>query len=187
MSHSQLMDHKMKWKTSPTDYNASMSKSKKPAKKTVKRRLDIERPYCNGQWTIARMRSFAMSALRGARWNPRMTVIKRAFIRKDINPATGKPCNIHECELCGGEFPQGKMRADHNEPVIPNNNNWAEMPGNFLGYDFNEVMRRLWIEKGEGWNVICEDCHHAKTAIERTERAASKQSIALRAGKFGDE
>jgi hypothetical protein len=38
-------------------------------------------------------------------------------------------------------------------------------------------MRRLWIEKGDGWNVICEACHHAKSSKERKQRAAfSSQS-----------
>lgn len=138
------------------------------------RRLDIERPYCNNSWTTARMRSFAMSALRGARWNPRMTVIKRAFVRKDINPLTGKPCNIHKCESCHGEFPQGKMRADHAEQVIPIDHEWEKLPNNFLGYDWNEVMRRLWIEKGDGWNVICEECHKTKSKQERIDRQFNK-------------
>jgi len=142
-------------------------------KKLPKKRLDIERPYCNGSWTTARMRSFIMSALRGARWNPRMTVIKRAFVRKDINPLTGKPCNIHKCEECGGEFPQGKMKADHTHPVIPLSHNW-ENEDNFCGYNWNEVMRRLWIEKGEGWNVICETCHKEKTSQERISRQFNK-------------
>ena len=149
-----------------------MPAKKKTTKKPVKRRLDLDRPYCNGNWTLARMRSFVMSALRGARWNPRMTVIDRAFVRKDINPATGKPCKIHVCESCGGEFPRGKMRADHASPIIPPGNNWAADPRNFLGYNWSEVMRNLWIEKGDGWNVICEGCHHTKSQAERAERAA---------------
>lgn len=151
-----------------------MSAKKKPAKKVIKRRTDIERPYCNGQWSEARMRSFAMSALRGARWNPRMTVIARAFIRKDINPATGKPCKIHRCESCQGEFPQGKMRADHAESVIPIAHNWRE-GDNFCGYNWNEVMRRLWIEKGSGWNVLCEGCHKIKSSEERAGREFEKR------------
>jgi len=150
---------------------------KRTTKKKPTRRTDIPKPYCNGTWTLARMRSFVMSALRRASWNPRLTVIERAFVRKDINPATGKPCMLHRCEQCSELFPKGQMKADHEQPVIPLNHNWAADPRNFLGYDWNEVMRRLWIEKGDGWNVLCETCHHAKTEAERLERAAvSKQS-----------
>jgi hypothetical protein len=145
------------------------------AKKKPKKRLDLERPYCNGEWTEARMRSFAMSALRGARWNPKLTVIDRAFVRKGINPLTGMPCKLHRCEECAGEFPRGKMKADHAQPIIPLSHDWAADPRNFLGYDWNEVMRRLWIEKGLGWNVLCEACHHTKTQSERAERTALSQ------------
>jgi 5-methylcytosine-specific restriction endonuclease McrA len=149
---------------------------KKTAKKAPsKKRQNIDRPFCNQTWTIARMRGFVMSALRGARWNPRMTVINRAFVRKDINPATGKLCSIHRCEECLGEFPQGKMKADHREPVIPLDHDWEANPDHFLGYNWSEVMRRLWIEKGEGWNVICEECHNAKTSEERTQRTEFKK------------
>ena len=150
--------------------------AKKKAAKKPKRRLDIPRPYSSGLYTEAGMRAFAMSALRRARWGPKMDVIKRAFVRKGINPETGKPCNIHKCEACGNEFPQGKMKSDHVQPVIPLDHNWAADPRNFLGYDFNEVMRRLWIEIGDGWSVICETCHHTKTQAEREERARIKCS-----------
>ena len=82
------------------------------------------------------------------------------------------PCNLHKCEECGKEFPKGKMKADHEQPVIPIHHNWATTPGTFLGYDFNEVMRRLWIETEDGWNVICEGCHNIKSTAEKSERAA---------------
>jgi len=115
-----------------------------------------------------------MSALRGAKWPPRFDVIDRARIGKGINPATGHPCILHKCEQCGGKFPKGQMKADHDLPVIPLNHNWADLPNNFLGYDWNEVMRRLWIEMDGGWNVICEACHNQKSAREKQERRALK-------------
>lgn len=152
-----------------------MSKPRKTNSKKPRRRTDLPRPYCNGDWTEARMRSFVMSALRRASWSPKFDVINRAFVRKGINPETGKPCKLHLCEECGNEFPKGKMKADHHEPVIPIRHSWADDPGSFLGYNWNEVMRRLWIEQGDGWNVICEQCHLAKTDAERAERAAVSQ------------
>jgi hypothetical protein len=120
------------------------------------------------------MRSFVMSALRRASWPPRHEVIARAFVRKGINPATGKPCMLHKCEQCGEEFPKGEMRADHHEPIIPIAHQWADLPHSFLGYDWNEVMRRLWIELGNGWNVICIKCHSQITAQERIGRQFEK-------------
>lgn len=147
------------------------------AKKKPKKRLDLERPHCNGEWTTARFRSFVMSALRGARWAPKYDVIDRAFSHKGLNPKTGRMCHLHRCESCQDLFAKGDMKADHHEPIIPLSHDWAADPRNFLGYDWNEVMRRLWIEKGVAWNVLCEACHHTKTQSERAERAAlSKQS-----------
>lgn len=118
-----------------------------------------------------------MSALRRAAWNPRMTVVDRAFTRKGINPETGRQCKFHRCEACQLEFPRGKMKADHQEPVIPLDHNWKDSPSNFLGYDWNEVMRRLWIEKGDGWNVVCEGCHNLKSDEEKKQRRLAKLEL----------
>jgi 5-methylcytosine-specific restriction endonuclease McrA len=144
---------------------------KRKAKKRPKPRAGLERPYNGGKWTEAKMRGFAMSALRRAAWPPKHEVIKRAFVEKGINPKTGKPCMLHRCEECHNLFPKGDMKADHKEPVIPIVHDWQQRIGSFLGYDFNEVMRRLWIEEGEGWNVLCEQCHSKKTMLEKSERA----------------
>ena len=110
-----------------------------------------------------------MSALRRAAWPPKHQVIQRAFVKKGTNPKTGKPCMLHRCEECQGLFPKGSMKADHTEPVIPLSHNWAE-GDNFLGYNFNEVMRRLWIEADDGWGVLCEGCHNKKSQEEKAAR-----------------
>lgn len=150
-------------------------RSKKSLHKPVNRRKDLDREFNSGQWTLARMRSFVMSALRRAAWQPKYLVINRAYVRDGINPATGCKCKIHRCEQCGREGPKGIMCADHDQPVIPLDHNWESLSHNFLGYDWNEVMRRLWIEVDNGWNVVCDDCHGKKTSEERLERAAVKK------------
>lgn len=147
--------------------------ARKPAAKRA-RRTDIARPFNGGEWSEARMRSFAMSALRGARWPARFTVIERAFVRDGRNPRTGKLCKLHRCESCQQLFAKGDMKADHHEPVIPIVHDWQQRIGNFLGYDFNEVMRRLWIEADAGWNVLCVTCHDQKTTEEKAQRLAAK-------------
>lgn len=122
------------------------------------------------------MRSFAMSALRRAAWPAKHEVISRAFTRDGINPVTGHKCKLHRCEACLCEFPKGSMVADHAEPVIPIVHDWQQKIGNYLGYDFNEVMRRLWIETGDGWSVFCDKCHKTKSEDEKARRAAHKAS-----------
>lgn len=119
------------------------------------------------------MRSFAMSALRRAQWPMKYKALDRAFTRNGINPATGKPCKLHRCEACLKEFPKGQMAIDHADPVIPIDHNWEDGP-NYLGYDFNQVLARLWVE--DGWNVFCSACHDIKSADEKARRAAHKAS-----------
>lgn len=145
-------------------------------KSAVKRRTDIPRPFNAGRWTEATMRSFAMSALRRAQWPAKYEVIDRAFTRSGINPATGRKCKLHKCEECGGEFPKNCMKADHAEPVIPIKHDWASNEDSFMGYNFNEVMRRLWIEVDGGWNVLCEACHNFKSAEEKAQRLLHKKN-----------
>lgn len=147
-------------------------------KKQPRRRKDIPREFNDGQWTLARMRAFAMSALRRAAWPQRHKAVERAYVRDGINPATGKKCKLHKCELCGWEGPKGKFHADHPEPVIPIENNWHENPDNFLGYDWNQVLQRLWVEK-DHYDILCHNCHKAKTAEEKAERAQYKKDHAL--------
>lgn len=138
-------------------------------KKTPKRRVDIERPYCDGKWSLARMRQFIMSALRRAQWPPKYASIERTFTRDGINPKTGRKCKLHRCEHCHGEFPKGEMKADHIYCVIPLLHDWGEREGSWLGYDWNEVMRRLWVER-DGFQILCEKCHQKLTNEEREAR-----------------
>lgn len=128
-----------------------------------------DKPYNGGQWTEARMRAFAMSALRRAQWPAKYQSIAQAYIGDGINPKTGKPCKLHKCPTCEKVHPKGEMAADHIEPVIPLTRNWNNLHGSFLGYDWNEVMRRLWVEQS-GYQVLCRSCHAKKTKEENMVR-----------------
>ena len=127
------------------------------------------RPYGCGRYTLAGFRTFITSALRGARWAPRYEVIRQAYVRDGINPATGRKCKLHECVSCKGLFPQNQMQADHIEPVVPVNNDWAAKPDSFLGYDWNDYVRRLFCEL-IGLQAICKPCHKTKSKIEQANR-----------------
>jgi 5-methylcytosine-specific restriction endonuclease McrA len=143
-------------------------------KKKAKRKEGLLREYSSGLYTEAGMRSFAMSALRRARWGPKVDVIKRAKVGPGINPATGHKCILHKCEKCGELFPKSGMRADHVNPIIPIEHDWADDPNSWLGYNWTQVMKNLWIEVGDGWAVLCEECHRKKSAEEKKERLAVK-------------
>lgn len=129
-----------------------------------------EKPFNGGNWSISRMRSFAMSALRRAQWPAKYQAISQAYIGDGINPKTGKPCKLHKCPTCEKVYPKGMMHADHKNPVIPIDKQWSN---GFLGYDWNEVMRNLWCEK-DGFSAICKECHKTKTKQENTERRNNK-------------
>ena len=132
---------------------------------------ETEKPYNGGQWTEARMRSFAMSALRRAQWPAKYQAISQAYIGDGLNPKTGKPCKLHKCPTCKKVYPKGNFQADHINPVIPLDHKWTNC---FLGYDWNEVMRNLWCEK-EGFVAICKECHKAKSKQENIDRKQYKK------------
>jgi hypothetical protein len=129
-----------------------------------------EKPYNGGKWTEARLRSFAMSALRRAQWPQKYAALARAYVRDGINPKTGRPCKLHRCPVCGGEFPKNAMHSDHVEPVIPTDHAWHNGE-NWLGYNWNEVLPRLWCEEA-GFKAICRACHKAKSKEENATRKA---------------
>ena len=134
-----------------------------------------KKPYCDKTMTESGFRSFIMSGLRSKsiRWKPRSVAIKKAFVKKGMNPATGKPCNLHQCPDCGGLFPQGKMQADHIEPVVPLEG-FPKCVETFLGYDWTEVVKRLFCE-ADGYRVLCKDCHGQVTKKEREQRKRLKE------------
>lgn len=115
---------------------------------------------------MSRMRSFVMSALRGARWPLKYEALKKAYVEDGINPVTGKRCKLHKCPECQQLFPQKEMRVDHRDPVVPINHDWPERPHAWLGYDWNELLQRLYCEL-DGLLAICKGCHDIKSAEER--------------------
>ena len=133
------------------------------AKKSTKKRTDIDRPYCNGEWTQARFTSFVKSALRGARWPEKYRAIGLAFVEHGINPATGRKCKLHKCSVCENLFPQNAVQADHIVPVIGSEG--------FVSWD--SFIQRLFCP-AEGFRVVCRPCHAEITAKERTDRQFNK-------------
>ena len=130
--------------------------------------------YCQGTMTTAGLRSFIMSGLRSKslRWRPRSAAIAKVCVGKGINPATGRECKLHKCPDCDGLFPQNQMQADHVEPVVPLEG-FPAMAELFLGYDWTEVVKRLFCES-EGFRVLCKTCHAKVTADERAKRKSLK-------------
>lgn len=123
------------------------------------------KPFNGGQWTVARKRSFIMSALRRAQWPVKYSCLRSAFVRDGVNPKTGRKCKLHECEECHELFPAKDMRADHITPIVP-----------VTGFDtWDSTIERLFCE-AEGLQALCVDCHAVKTKAENEERRENKKN-----------
>ena len=120
-----------------------------------------DKPRCGGMWTEARFNSFITSALRSAhgRWNPKSQAKKRAWVKR----------GVYLCEGCGKEGPatlpplKGRKRrrnnaaVDHIEPVVDpevGKKTW------------DEYIERMFVEESS-YQVLCWECHEAKTKAER--------------------
>lgn len=133
----------------------------------------VNKPYNSGKWTEARMRSFIMSALRKAQWGVKYEAIRAAFVSYGVNPETNRKCKFHKCAECGELFMAGDMQADHIDPVVPINGEWGDTT-RFLGYNWNELLPRLFAEIDE-FQALDKDCHKKKSAEEKTKRANIKR------------
>lgn len=117
--------------------------------------------YNGGDWTVARFNSFVKSALRSAsqRWPPKYTVLNKAKVGKKINWKTGRIAEHYKCNSCEKEFPLKEVQVDHIHPVVP-------VTG-FTSWD--EVINNMFCEQEE-LQVLCTECHNAKSLRERQER-----------------
>lgn len=128
----------------------------------------MSRKYNNGDWTQARYNSFVKSALRSAsvRWPPRFTVLNEAFVKKDINPSTGRLAKLYRCNKCNDLFPASQIDINHIHPVIP-----------VTGFDsWDGVIERMFCEK-PGLEALCKSCHKIVTKEENSERKEFKKNV----------
>lgn len=122
------------------------------------------KPHNGGEWTEARKRQFICSALRKARWPVKFKSLNKAFVGKKVNPATKRMCKAYRCAGCGGHFINAAVAVDHIEPVV-----------SVTGFvDWNTYIERLFVE-GDGFQVLCKECHKAKTDEENEKRKENKK------------
>ena len=125
------------------------------------------RRYNDGAWTPARFRSFIRGGLRSIsiRWPPRNEVKKNARVRRGVYVCAGYKREAHETTASLPPKPGNKRRinnavVDHISPVV------CPSVG-FVSWD--ELINRLFCEE-EDLQVLCHECHTAKTADERSKR-----------------
>ena len=130
----------------------------------------VTKEYGDNTYTLAGFRSFIMSGLRdkSSRWAPKTMAKKRAREGKLINPKTGRENIANRCNMCHGRFLEKETIVDHIKPVVPVKK-MGDSGTNFLGYDWNVIIRRLFCE-ADGLQVICKGCHDIKSKKENEER-----------------
>lgn len=117
-----------------------------------------------GRWTDARFKSFIMSALRAAsaKWPPKYEVKKQAWVERGVYLCAGYKKKPHKVSASLPPKPGNKRRinnaqVDHKEPIVDPKKGFV---------DWNSVIERLFCE-ANGLQVLCHECHSAKTADER--------------------
>lgn len=123
--------------------------------------------FANGRWTEGKRRTFIVSALRAMfrKWPVKYDVLNAAYIGQRLNPKTNREGKHYVCKHCSGEFPAKEVQVDHINPVIDPKVGWVS---------WDIFIDRLLCEK-EGLQVLCEECHDKKSALERIERNATKK------------
>ena len=98
-------------------------------------------------------KNWITSTLRRAsyRWPPRNEALKKARVDR----------GLYQCAVCQECFSQKDIKIDHIQPVV-------SLKEGFTTWD--DFMERLFCDV-EGFQILCDPCHDAKTAIEDTLRA----------------
>lgn len=106
---------------------------------------------------LAYRKAFVIQALRRAsfRWKPRNEAKNKARLHR----------GIYLCASCNSEIKPKDIKMDHKDPVV------NPVTG-FAGWD--EYITRM-LCKSEGFQVICTQCHEAKTFTEKEMRKIYRQ------------
>lgn len=121
-------------------------------------------------WTEGRKHQFLISLLRNGsrKWPDKYQVKDEAKTVKKINEKTKRLAQHYRCASCQGEFPSSDVQVDHIIPVICPTEGFI---------DWNTYIDRLFCDKSN-LQVLCTDCHDAKTATERTIKNENRSASA---------
>lgn len=122
--------------------------------------MAVRRTRNGGEWTEAEFFGFIRSNLRlmSRKWNPRKLAEHRA--RAPYTGPNKRQKWKYQCARCWGWFKRTEVEVDHVEPC-----------GTLKSFDdAGEFLRRLLVEV-DGFEVLCEECHQAKTNRQRAASA----------------
>ena len=132
-----------------------------------KRKTLVDKPYCSEHLTEAGFRAFIINRLRGSHWRPKYDAILARPHKQAVNKKTGRMCRQVICEASQDYLPQKELQADHIQPMVPIEG-WGDST-RFLGYNWNELLPRLFVEK-EGYQIISKEIHKQKSKEENKQR-----------------
>ena len=146
--------------------------TKRATKRTGKARTPPLTMY--PAWSEAKFWAFLRSGLRAKwqRWPPRFEILKTAqrpyvlALDTNGNPVGNKRQKYeYQCAQCGNWFPQKEVSVDHIEPV-----------GTLKAYsDLPGFVERLFVGVDK-LQILCDNCHTAKTQEERHARESHSGS-----------
>lgn len=97
----------------------------------------------------SKLKSKVIVLLRGAsRWWPEKNEAKK-LARIDRG--------LYQCNICKGTFGTKEVVADHISPVVDPYKGWES---------FDIFIERLFCSR-EQYQILCQQCHDSKTAVER--------------------
>lgn len=110
-------------------------------------------------WTVAKFKSFIVSALRGAfrRYPPKQQCIEQAYTKTKINKKSNRKAKHYKCAHCKQEFPRAEVQADHIVPIVDPKKGFV---------DWNTWIERAFVGK-ECFQCLCLECHKIKSMEER--------------------
>jgi len=100
------------------------------------------------------------------KWPPRNEVKGTARVKRGIYTCAGWEREAHEipASIVTDKGRENNVFVDHIEPVVCPTRGWKS---------YDSFVNRLYVEHS-GLQVLCKECHDAKTAAERKTRNESK-------------
>jgi hypothetical protein len=132
---------------------------KRSPRKAVRKRQEVDRPYCSGTMTQSAFFSFLRSALRNkfTRWRPKYDALNAA--RVPYKGPNKKVKWLYRCAITGELFQMKEVEVDH---IVPCGSlrSFDDLPG---------FAQRLFCEK-DGLRVVSKEAHKKITAEQRKKK-----------------